>query len=332
MIGWTVFGTFLGLILIICVVVPQICYAIFKPSKEDIKKFNKTAIQQMLFNLVAASFLLVDLNKWVPWQFVVGVVLIVAIFVRLVVYFINGPKDNFQKFESLYYFIWGIGLTIYLIFRIEDTNLQNIVTAIIAAVYGGLITLVGVAWTIKKTDSDKKEKEREKAKPYILLSVLVNARREKCVACHALPETKDAFFSIDTVDDNNCVESTIDSFVIYNTDIAHLLIKAVVINGVFLPIEPNVFMVKGCYSYLTFDQKVLLTKEKMNSISVVVKDILENEYISELVFEQKLTYQIKGVYNDIGTKKSDHIKLDYQIFEIIVTDVKPLKEYSNGSK
>ena len=54
--------------------------------------------------------------------------------------------------------------------------LLSVVLAIVAAVYGGMMTLVGVAWTIKKGDKDRKddmqrieqerqEEERRKYRP-----------------------------------------------------------------------------------------------------------------------------------------------------------------------
>lgn len=64
---------------------------------------------------------------------------------------------------------------IYLIYKIptQFENLQTIITTIVAAVLGGALTLVGVAWTIKKSDKDKREEELQKAKPlFSLLSAI----------------------------------------------------------------------------------------------------------------------------------------------------------------
>lgn len=63
-------------------------------------------------------------------------------------------------------FLVGIGLTVYLIYLIPEKELQTIILTIVAALYGGLITLVGVAWTIKKSDKDRKEDEIKHEKPY----------------------------------------------------------------------------------------------------------------------------------------------------------------------
>ena len=53
--------------------------------------------------------------------------------------------------------IIGVGLSVYLIYIIPNKDLQAIVIPIVSAVYGGLITLVGVAWTIKDTNDKRKE-------------------------------------------------------------------------------------------------------------------------------------------------------------------------------
>ena len=58
-------------------------------------------------------------------------------------------------------------LIIYLIYVIpeEFASLQSIITTIVAAVLGGAITIAGVAWTIKKTEKDRRKDELDKAAP-----------------------------------------------------------------------------------------------------------------------------------------------------------------------
>ncbi len=69
----------------------------------------------------------------------------------------KSDKNTVLDFSLIFDFLFGIGLTIYLIYLIPNTltNLQTIVTAIVAAIYGGLLTLVGVAWTIRHSDKQK---------------------------------------------------------------------------------------------------------------------------------------------------------------------------------
>lgn len=104
-------------------------------------------------------------NKWVVLSYIFGIVVINISIVNITKALINDKKNviNLLPFEL----IIVLGLSIYLIYIIEDTALQSIITTIIAAVYGGLFTLIGVAWTIRKGDKDRKadltrrEKERK---------------------------------------------------------------------------------------------------------------------------------------------------------------------------
>ncbi len=67
----------------------------------------------------------------------------------------NQARNVILKWSLLQDFIVGVGISIYLIYIIPNDDLQTIVIAIIAAIYGGLFTLAGVAWTINKSDKDK---------------------------------------------------------------------------------------------------------------------------------------------------------------------------------
>lgn len=67
----------------------------------------------------------------------------------------------------LHDFVAGIAITIYLIYIIPSQSLQNIVLIIASALFGGLITLVGVAWTIKDGHRREAESNRLGKIPYL---------------------------------------------------------------------------------------------------------------------------------------------------------------------
>ena len=92
---------------------------------------------------------------WLTLQFVFGGLAMVYIFYNLTRAFLSNTQKHW--WGLLQDFLWGIAITVYLIFLIPDDALQNIVLTITAAVYGGLLTLVGVAWTIKDTNEKRKE-------------------------------------------------------------------------------------------------------------------------------------------------------------------------------
>ncbi len=100
-------------------------------------------------------------------KFVFGCLIMVIVLMNVCFSFVSSNcKTALQKIGLLQDFLVGIGLTVYLIYLIPEKELQTIILTIVAAVYGGLITLVGVAWTIKKSDKDRKEDEIKHEKPY----------------------------------------------------------------------------------------------------------------------------------------------------------------------
>ena len=116
-------------------------------------------IQFWLYDL----FYMAIFNGWLIWQFVFGVISIIIIFVNLAKAFANEVKVS--RFMLAFELVLGLGLSIYLIYIIPNDSLRTIVTAVVAAVYGGLLTLAGVAWTIQRSNRLKREEEIQKAKP-----------------------------------------------------------------------------------------------------------------------------------------------------------------------
>ena len=112
-------------------------------------------------------------------KFIFGGLLVIFTFYGLAESVINKPVDVHHAIISyglIRDLIVGIGLSIYLIYIIPDDNLREVVSIIIASIFGGLLTLVGVAWTIrftknermeqdKKRDEERREEERLRLKP-----------------------------------------------------------------------------------------------------------------------------------------------------------------------
>ena len=104
-------------------------------------------------------------NEWIVLEYIFGVLAIIIIFYNLTKAFLSDL--NSIKWMLPFDLLLGVGLSIYLIYEISDTNLQTIVTSIVSALYGGLLTLIGVAWTIRHTNKEKKEDELRSIRPFI---------------------------------------------------------------------------------------------------------------------------------------------------------------------
>lgn len=112
-------------------------------------------------------------NNWTVAMYITSIMALIFIFYGLAVNFLNRKQKNIFLEKSLVFdFLIGVCLTVYLIYTIEDAALQTIVTAVVAAVFGGLLTLVGVAWTIKDANQNKKKEEIQKAEPLFAFNML----------------------------------------------------------------------------------------------------------------------------------------------------------------
>lgn len=147
-----------------------------KPTKEQKAHAGKMGIYYVLFYWLCDLFYMACFINNLVCKYVFGGLILVTIFINLARSF-SVPKDKnaFERWGLVQDFVIGVGLSIYLIWIIPNPDVQAIVIPIIAAVYGGLITLVGVAWTIKKSDKDRKEDETKKVRPIFSYSML---RRE----------------------------------------------------------------------------------------------------------------------------------------------------------
>lgn len=196
-------------------------------------------------------------------KYVFGLIILIVIFTNLSIAF-SSPKakNGFDRFGMIQDFLVGIGLTIYLIYIIPDSSLQTIVTAVVAAVYGGLITLVGVAWTIKKSDKDRKADEILKAKPVFsfnpqLKEGLIDGSNKAC------------FTPIDYADGFSC-EAHAE---IENSNKSSFCLNKIFHDGKWFQIEGNKILLPSGKCYFVFDFSDAL------NIVLSVNDSLGNEYL-----------------------------------------------------
>ncbi len=102
--------------------------------------------------------------------YIFGGIALILLSVTILISLSNGVSAK-KNILNLIFFVVDVlsflALITYLIYVIpeEFSSLQSIITTIVAAVLGGAITLAGVAWTIKKTEKDRRKDELDKAAP-----------------------------------------------------------------------------------------------------------------------------------------------------------------------
>lgn len=236
------------------------------PTEEQKKIANQRFTILCLFYWLCDFFYMTFIIDNFTWKFILGGFIIIIIFYNLSKAFINGNRVfNFGLIQD---FIVGIALTVYLIYIIPNQDLQNIIIPITSAVYGGLLTLVGVAWTIRKSDSDRKQEEKNKVKPYLknyLNSYLL-----------------DQDVKIDFVDLNKQENFKCQGFVLYIHNISQsiVFITDIIINNTFYPLNNVVLEKNGKIQlHIKYYNQVI---DVLKNISIVGKDVLNNYYAFDM--------------------------------------------------
>lgn len=159
---WWWFGFFAFLIFAIM--------GLIKLKQLNINLPKTLCVRYFIFLAIIDAFYISIVYSNLICQFIFGLLCLVVLFMNLSINFINSNKNNsIKRYELLFDFLFVLAITIYLLYVVPNSNLQSIMIPIIAGVYGGLLTLVGVAWTIKKSDKDRKEDETKKIKPILIL-------------------------------------------------------------------------------------------------------------------------------------------------------------------
>lgn len=226
-------------------------------------------------------------GRWLVWQFIFGILATMIVFYNLVQAFLRSERKN--AFWLIADFVAGIAITIYLIFIIPNEALQETVLTIIAAVFGGVTTLIGVAWTIRdsnlKRREDLKRIEREKSE---------NERRANIPYIRLSPEKKDADYRIDASTlgcrrlwneeematcDYKLKEININTFWIKNVSRSPIVLKGICIYDKPVEFSHQKIIEPGSTCPITITEKLQVPFRCFEpNIHILIADIFGNEY------------------------------------------------------
>lgn len=234
-------------------------------------------------------------NNWTIAMYITSVIALAFIFYGLTVNFLNRKQKNTFLDKSLVFdFLIGVGLTIYLIYTIEDVTLQTIVTAVVAAVFGGLLTLVGVAWTIKDANQNKEKEKIQKADPLFAFNMLrvvpILSETVERVCFPANPEIQYACDVYAQIENSNKNAFTL---------------KRIYHDGEWVNLEGNVVVLPSSKCILSFNFSNYPT-----NIYLEVEDELSNKhyyqlsvlYLGAKTEEGKFQHTIRGITKTDFTK------------------------------
>lgn len=199
-------------------------------------------------------------------QFVFGGLILCVIFMNLsLVFSFPKEKSSFERWGMLQYFLVGIGITVYLLYVVPDADLKDVLIPVVSAVYGGLLTLAGVAWTIRQTQADKRKDDIVRAKPYFSFNAISSEPKPGSFqkACFPMIE--------------NEVNRKCEAYVeIENSNQSVTILQSVYHDGAWNDIELNKTLVGGdkCILSFCFDSPF--------EIYLKVADIYGNAYFYRL--------------------------------------------------
>ncbi len=195
---WLIFAVLFVLIPFGVVKAKELTKPVGQVTKDQERYANLIAFKLIWFYWLCDLFYMSFIIDNLACKFIFGGLIMVIIFFNLSNIFAKNKvsaSSFFSRIGMLQDFLVGVALSIYLIYIIPNYDLREIVSVIVAAIYGGLLTLVGVAWTIRQSAIQKHEDELAKAKPLFTFNVFaeinpkVNNRKICLVQNNDTPQT-----------------------------------------------------------------------------------------------------------------------------------------------
>ena len=270
-------------------------------TDEQLKSSLKICWKYVCFYWLIDLFYMANFNYWIAneqsktiWlalQFVFGGLAMVYIFYNLTRAFLSNTQKRW--WWLLQDFLWGATITVYLIFLIPNESLQTIVLSITAAVYGGLLTLVGVAWTIKdanekrkedlaRIENERKEEERNKNIPYVRMDysrelppLVANARITEGLD-FGNPEDRKK------LNGKSFVQIMIKDFQIKNVSNTNIIMHGVIAFGKYYEFIIKEIVESGARCMVkTTNNYAISSAQPEQSIFLIMSDMLGNKYKTE---------------------------------------------------
>lgn len=163
-------------------------------SDEQRKNMSKTKIRYTLWFWTMDLFYMSIFNNWFVFKYIFGLIIAITAYSSIATLLISDLKTVRKTLP--YELVIATGIVIYLIYIIPDNELQSVVTTVVAAILGGIITLVGVSWTIKQTNKDRQIANKQFQYPtkmdlyHLILEIYLNVQNTKnqLIDKHGLPQ------------------------------------------------------------------------------------------------------------------------------------------------
>lgn len=236
---------------------------------EEQKKTATSKLGIMMLSIWYADFTFICMfMDWLIAFFILAGLYLTKMIYNVASVLVN-RKDaiSYPNFLIIGDFVLSFLLLTLLIYKIPDQTLQTIVIALTAALIGGLLTLLGVIMTIKKSDKDRREDEIKKARPVFAYNML---RQE--------PKLDAVVQRVCISDSSEQLQAACDVYVeLENSNLSLFEIKRVYHDSTWVKMEGNTTVLPNAKCLLNFR-----FIDKPERLFLEVEDILGNLYYYQL--------------------------------------------------
>ena len=236
---------------------------------EEQKKAATSKLVIMMLSIWYADFTFICMfMDWLVVFFILAGLYLIKMIYDVSSVLVNRKNATaYPNFFIIGDFVLSFLLLTLLIYKIPDQTLQTIVIALSAALIGGLLTLLGVIMTIKKSDIDRKEDEINKARPVFAYNMLMQE-----------PKLDVAVQRVCISESSEHLQDACDVYVeLENSNLSSFEIKRVNHDGTWVKMKCNTTVLPSAKCLLNFR-----FVDNPNSLFLEIEDQLGNNYYYKL--------------------------------------------------
>ena len=269
------------------------------------KKLDSEKLPTILISAAVLTFLLAAVNETsnnvepanllYKLSFGIAYLIAVALFINS---YLFKKRDNNKTIGNIVGIVfWGSLILVTFPYYVQwcglkEDDFQTFVT-VYAALIGGGITLAGVAWTIKDSNDKRKEdldrvemerKEDDRRKHRPIMHVYAGPYSGLKTDINVMQWLKNTEHISKEATEKLKVPNKIRSCYFGNTEFSNVYVWGIKLNGNITNFDSIRYIKKDSYFYLDFSDKPIYTEKTIETISLIIEDVLENLYELPLDF------------------------------------------------
>ena len=249
----------------------------------------------MSYIVLYALYVVASIFRWIVVVSICGVGLIFAMLSLFLEPLFSKKRLNlFDIVAMIASFVSFIVLLALYISAIDNENLRVVLTALVAASLGGLLTLSGVAISIKYTRIYREEEILENLKPHFY--VVSDARWNSLDKEKQISKTVPYIVDEGGADENlqHPTKYRLDHIRLGNPDLSICSLYGLSVDNLFIKFTYEIPLTKDSFTALIFAHLMIDSDEEINDISLICEDIRNNFYAIKLGFITKNSSYFEG--------------------------------------